>query len=215
MARPRKGTRPDTRTAILRAAREEFARQGFSATGVDRIARRARANKALIYYYFGSKLALYREVLRTGLDFLAARLAAVPASRAGAEAKLERWIEELAAAMQHDPSMPPIILRELADGGTRLDPELLRRMTALVPMVVGILEQGRNEGVFDATDPLAMHLVLMGAIILFTVNAPIRKRIRQLGLAQPPLEMAPFVQHLQRMAIRSLRKEFHHADSIA
>ena len=63
MARP-KSPSPDTRTRILAAASAEFGVHGFAATTVDRIARRARVNKAMIYYHFPNKRALYTCILR-------------------------------------------------------------------------------------------------------------------------------------------------------
>lgn len=52
-----------TRTSILEAATREFARHGLGGARVDRIATRARANKRMLYYYFGDKDALFRAVL--------------------------------------------------------------------------------------------------------------------------------------------------------
>ena len=49
---PRRRSAPDTRARILAAACVEFGAHGFAATTVDRIARRARVNKAMIYYHF-------------------------------------------------------------------------------------------------------------------------------------------------------------------
>jgi AcrR family transcriptional regulator len=48
---------------ILQAASDEFADKGFAAARVEEIARRAGANKQLIYYYFGSKAGLYDAVV--------------------------------------------------------------------------------------------------------------------------------------------------------
>ena len=67
MARPKNTARVDTRARILKAAVEEFAARGYDGAGVDRIARRARVNKALIYYYFESKRGLYRQILQGAL----------------------------------------------------------------------------------------------------------------------------------------------------
>jgi AcrR family transcriptional regulator len=202
----------DRRAAILRAATEEFAQRGFAAAGVDRIARRARVNKALIYYYFGSKLALYREVIALGISMLAARLEKVASADDTAENKIRRWVEALSAFLADVPTMAPLMLRELADGGRHFDPATLRRITTILPMVTRIVDEGRAQGVFGDADPLALHFVLLGSTILFTANAPIRQRVRQLGLAQPPLGVAPFVRHLQQVALRTLRKEAHHDD---
>ncbi|HEY5959439.1 MAG TPA: TetR/AcrR family transcriptional regulator [Polyangiaceae bacterium] len=54
----------DSREKILTAARAEFAENGFDGARVDRIARRAKVNKALIYYYFKGKDELLQELLR-------------------------------------------------------------------------------------------------------------------------------------------------------
>ena len=52
-----------TRNNILKTARRLFSQYGFSATGVDAIAKTAGANKQRIYAYFGSKKKLFEAVL--------------------------------------------------------------------------------------------------------------------------------------------------------
>jgi AcrR family transcriptional regulator len=47
----------------FQAAAEEFSERGFEAGGVDRIAAKARVNKAMLYYHFKRKRALI-EILR-------------------------------------------------------------------------------------------------------------------------------------------------------
>ena len=56
-----------TKERILSAATKEFAAKGVSGARIDAIAARARTNKRMLYYYFGSKSELFREVLRTQL----------------------------------------------------------------------------------------------------------------------------------------------------
>lgn len=51
-----------SREKILNCAAECFAETGFHGTVVDEILKKANVNKQLIYYYFGSKENLYREV---------------------------------------------------------------------------------------------------------------------------------------------------------
>ena len=64
-ADPQKRSRNASRTKaeILSAARDEFCEQGFNGARVDSIAARAKANKRLLYHYFGNKEALYEAVL--------------------------------------------------------------------------------------------------------------------------------------------------------
>src|SRR5499433_2476807 len=52
-----------SRAAILKAAGREFAREGVAGARTDAIARSAGVNKALLYYYFKDKEALYQAVL--------------------------------------------------------------------------------------------------------------------------------------------------------
>jgi AcrR family transcriptional regulator len=59
-----------TRARILRAAAQEFARHGFGGARGDRIARRARSSERMVYYYFGSKEGLFREVLEAAYEAL-------------------------------------------------------------------------------------------------------------------------------------------------
>ena len=60
--RERRG-REQTTAAILEAAEELFAEQGFSAVTVRAIAERAGVSHALVHRYLGSKADIYRAVL--------------------------------------------------------------------------------------------------------------------------------------------------------
>jgi len=51
-----------TRARLIAAATAEFAQYGIAGARVDRIAEAARANKAQIYHYYGSKEALFDAV---------------------------------------------------------------------------------------------------------------------------------------------------------
>jgi len=66
--RPSPPSPETTRARILASALREFTDKGVRGGRVDAIARAAEANKQLIYYYFGSKASLFREVVRRHLD---------------------------------------------------------------------------------------------------------------------------------------------------
>jgi TetR/AcrR family transcriptional regulator len=69
-----------TREKILAAATAEFAAKGFAGARVDTIARRARVNKQMLYYCFGAKRELYREILRRKFAERTAFLDSMPAT---------------------------------------------------------------------------------------------------------------------------------------
>ena len=52
---------------ILRAALKEFAAYGLGGARVERIARQAGVNKAMIFYYYSSKQNLYRIIIKNSL----------------------------------------------------------------------------------------------------------------------------------------------------
>ncbi|MDO5836934.1 MAG: TetR/AcrR family transcriptional regulator [Methanobacterium sp.] len=54
----------NTEERILEAATEIFALQGYDATSVDEIAKRANVSKPLIYYYFKSKKNILEELIK-------------------------------------------------------------------------------------------------------------------------------------------------------
>ena len=63
-AKPKQQRDPEeTKRRILAAAKMEFARHGLGGARVDVIAARAKANKRMMYHYFGNKEALFRIVL--------------------------------------------------------------------------------------------------------------------------------------------------------
>lgn len=56
----------DTRSRILKAAREIFFRDGFADTNLDEVASRAEVGKGTLYRHFESKIELYVAVLADG-----------------------------------------------------------------------------------------------------------------------------------------------------
>lgn len=64
----RRPGRPDTRAAVLTAARESFAASGFAGATVRQIASAAGVDPALIHHYFGSKRQLFIEAVQAPAD---------------------------------------------------------------------------------------------------------------------------------------------------
>lgn len=75
----------ETRERILEVATDEFAQKGLAGARVNEIARKAKANKQLVYYYFGGKLGLYNEVLGHMIKESRRRIAAETAAETLAE----------------------------------------------------------------------------------------------------------------------------------
>ena len=195
----------DSRRAIFEAASAEFAARGFSATGVDRIARRAGVNKAMIYYHFGSKQGLYRDIVRELVLAIRARTRAVATGRAAPGRKVSSFIEAFVSEAQARPQMPPIMMREVAEGGRHLDAGTLRVIAGVFESLLAILEEGRRTGAFTRVHPLLMYFTIIGPTVMFFGSGPIRSAILRLEAASFP-EAGPevLIEHLKRMATRTL-----------
>ncbi|MQY21732.1 TetR/AcrR family transcriptional regulator [Nocardia macrotermitis] len=65
------GTGPEdspTRAALLDAAEQIMLEEGYAAVSTRRVAARAQANPALVYYYFGTMDTLFIELFRRGAE---------------------------------------------------------------------------------------------------------------------------------------------------
>jgi AcrR family transcriptional regulator len=90
-----------TTSALVDAARELFAEDGFAATSLDAVAAKARVTKGAVYHHFDSKRQLFEAVFAREVDRLSAVLAEVyvrkkdpwDAFHAGCRAFLEECLE--------------------------------------------------------------------------------------------------------------------------
>jgi len=64
----------NSKQRILEMAQREFAAHGFAGARMERIARAADINKAMIFYYFSSKRELYRTLIKSALADLVPRI---------------------------------------------------------------------------------------------------------------------------------------------
>jgi AcrR family transcriptional regulator len=78
----------ETRSKILAAAAAGFAEQGYDATGVAEICRRAEVSKGAFYHHFSSKQDLFLELLERWLTVLDEQLKQVRADDAGVPEQL-------------------------------------------------------------------------------------------------------------------------------
>ncbi|MCO7221382.1 TetR family transcriptional regulator [Klenkia sp. PcliD-1-E] len=89
-ARPtgRRPGNPDTRDAVLHAARTVFAELGFGGATIRRIAGEAGVDPALVHHYFGSKDELFLAAVRAPVDPEAVLAPVLAGPRAGIGVRL-------------------------------------------------------------------------------------------------------------------------------
>jgi AcrR family transcriptional regulator len=196
---------PGTRSRILTAAADEFGARGFAATTVDRIARRARVNKAMIYYHFPNKRALYTAIVRENFSPIVERLAAITARPAPPDQKLDLLIATLVEGIDASKPFLAIFLREIADGAVHLGPEDLALLAGIFGAVRSVVVDGASRKVFRVVHPGLAHFTIIAPAIMFRATAPVRSRIEATrGVVIPDADRQTVITHLQMVARRML-----------
>jgi AcrR family transcriptional regulator len=194
-----------TRDAILAAAATAFAARGFSGTSVDSIAKASGFNKAMIYYHFRNKKGLYVEILRSVFRHMGARTADIAGSDLDPAAKIEAFIDAFDQMTTTRPHMPPIMMREMAEGAIHLDAGTLGLMAAIFENLRRVLDEGTSKGVFRPANPVLTYFTLISPIIFFKATRPIRAA---LGKSHVPdvraLDPPAFVANLKSTALTVL-----------
>jgi TetR/AcrR family transcriptional regulator len=201
MARPARVS-PDR---ILAAAAVEFAARGYAGARVDRIARRARVNKAMLYYHFHSKQGLYRALLRDTFSHAGERLRAIAAARVPPAQQLDLAVAGIAEFVREHDFFPAIMLREIAEGGAHLDRDTLAVMAGVPGAVGAIVRRGIEEKAFRPVHPLAAYFSILAPIVMYLAGAPIRRQLAAERLADATsLTPKVFIRHVQDTMRRAL-----------
>jgi len=202
--RGRRGPAADgSRDRIVAAAAREFAAHGFAGASVDRIAAAARLNKAMIYYHFRSKAALYHEILGDMFHAIAVRVATVAGSALEPDEKIRQFVAAIAAEAEARPHFPPIWFREIAEGGAHVDSGILREVAGILQKLVTIVDEGVRRGRFHSVNPMLLHAGIVAPILLFFASEPLRARIGRAGRlrAVSNIKAETAIAHVQRVAL--------------
>jgi AcrR family transcriptional regulator len=211
-SRPRKRSRSRTqetdgsRSRLFAAAASEFAAHGFAGASVDRIAAAARINKAMIYYHFRSKAALYREILHDMFQAVGRGVRAAAESPLPPEQKIGLFVEAIAAEADARPHIAPIWFREIAEGGAHVDAAIVRDLANVLQALYAIVNEGTRAGRFSRVNPFVVHAGIIAPLMLFFASRRLRERLERAGIKDAAsLERDQLVDHLRRVALAVLQ----------
>ena len=180
---PRLGTRgqpEESRAAILKAAVTEIAEPGIAGTRTDAIARAAHVNKALLYYYFKDKDALYEAVLDHVFSGLRARVMPVLESKLPPRQKMLEYLGAYFDYIAANPRFPRVVQAEWMRSGARsarMQRVAKEYFRPIFRKLAGVLREGIAAEEFRAVNPMDFLPSVVGVIIFYFSAAPLMKTL--------------------------------------
>ncbi|MFH0517529.1 TetR family transcriptional regulator [Streptomyces sp. M41] len=158
-----------TKARIFDAAVAEFARYGIAGARVDRIAAEAKANKQLIYAYYGNKAELFSQVLGRCMVDLAA---AVPVDIDD----IDGWLDRLMDYHGAHPELLRLLYWEGIQYGSAELPDEAERQAHYAHKVAAVRD-GQERGVVTDAIPAQDLLFLLVAMANWVTVVPQMSRI--------------------------------------
>jgi len=178
--RPRRGpVLEDPKRELVAAARDLFARRGFSEVGIRELSRAAGVTPGMISYYFGGKQGLYEAMLSSVFEDLLARVRELAAQPAESTAPLAALVRLYTATLASQPWLPALLLREViygdAETRARFIERFAQRASALLPaLVASEIESGALRADLD---PALTVLALIGASVFPFLAHPVLGKV--------------------------------------
>ena len=174
-----RGRPEQSRAAILQAAVREFAQEGVAGARTDAIARSAKVNKALLYYYFKDKEALYGAVLDQVFGGLIACVGEVLSRDLPPREKILAYAGAHFDYVASHPMYPRIVQGEMMGAGRGRTNHLARIAKKYFHPLFGrlteVLKTGQAAGEFRPVDPLHFVPSMIAVIVFYFTSAPVMR----------------------------------------
>jgi TetR/AcrR family transcriptional regulator len=162
-----------SRERLVEAAKKEFAAKGLMGARVDEIARRAKANKQLIYYHFGDKEGLYLAALEDAYADIRRRERELHLADLDPVTAMGRLVGfSFDYVVEHREFVQLLINENIqrAKYLRRAGSAKLER-SPLVEMVAQTLSRGVEGGVFrKGLDPVQLYVTISGMCFFYVSN---------------------------------------------
>jgi len=176
-----RGQPEESRAAILKAAVGEFAEHGIAGARTDAIARAAHVNKALLYYYFKDKDALYAAVLDHVFGGLRDRVMPVLDSKLPPRQKMLEYLGTYFDYIAANPQFPRVVQAEWMRSGGKGSAPMQRvakqYFRPIFQRLVEVLREGIATGEFRAVNPMDFLPSVAAVIVFYFAAAPVMKTL--------------------------------------
>jgi len=176
-----RGQPEESRAAILQAAAQEFADHGIAGARTDAIAREARVNKALLYYYFKDKETLHGAVLESAFSGLKASVFQVLDSDLPPREKIMAYVGAYFDFIASNQVYPRLMQREMMRAregrSTNFEKLIKNYFQPIFLRLSEVLRNGIAQGEFRNVDPAHFVPSMVAMIVFYFSSAPVMKKI--------------------------------------
>jgi TetR/AcrR family transcriptional regulator len=177
-----RGQPEQTRAAILNAAINEFARDGVAGARTDAIARAAKVNKALLYYYFKEKETLYGAALDAVFAGLTGRVNEVLAQDLQPREIIRQFVGAHFDYIASHQAYPRMVQREMMRAGRHGTPHLKRIVDGYLRPTFArlrdVMREGIARGEIRNLDPMDVMPSLVALNIFYFSSIPMMRLLR-------------------------------------
>jgi TetR/AcrR family transcriptional regulator len=175
--RRRREHRELSRTQILDAAEEVFARKGFHEATVKEIAAAAEFSVGGVYSFFAEKDDLFVGIFeRRGAEFMEGMRAVLVESAAPA-ARLHRLADYQVRFFREHPSFGKLFLRSsgitIADLDSKIDRTALDNYTEAMALQAKLFRDGQESGELREGDPEVLAMLFSGIVSSYQASDPL------------------------------------------
>lgn len=164
----------DTKTKILNAAQELFAKQGFDGTSVKQICNKAGVNVSLISYYFGGKEQVLVELLQNSLFEI--DIFKDDTLKEDPVAGIREIVSSIVEFRVNNPEIMTILHREILNYIPRNN-QIESHIYPLWNRLKKYLETGRDQGIFEFQSLEVVFQLIVSVIIFPRINPDFLKPI--------------------------------------
>ncbi len=197
---------PAVRTSLLEAARQLFLARGFAAVSIREVAAAAGATAAMIHYYFGDKLGLYRAMLESAAGPFRVALEGMLAQSHG-EPDLTSLVRLYMRMLAANPWVPQLIVQEVLAEGGRFRTQFIEQFAGrLAPMLADVLRGEQAAGrLRDDFDPKLGAISAISLCVFPFVSLPVTSRV--LGLSVEGESLERLATHTSNVLLRGLGRK--------
>jgi TetR/AcrR family transcriptional regulator len=171
-----------TRARILDAAIGEFSESGLAGARTEQIAAAAGVNKALLYYYFRSKEALYAAALEAVAERVVSSGLAVMSSEYSAGERLVRFtlnhFDRIHSQRAFQSLMQQELIRLHRGEQNALTPLVEKVFRPMMGRLKGLLAEGKRTHELICVDEWQIMYAALGANVFYFLSGPVMSILR-------------------------------------